>query len=364
MLFSVRPLLAALAALLVASAAQATDRATDREPYLSLRTGFKCSQCHVNRSGGGGRSDFGAIYAQTMLPIKTGTVRSRALNDFISVGFDVRAVASGTFKSTTPRSSIELNVANAFVEARLIDQVLTLYLDETLGPNRAVAREAFGMVRWNPGNGYAKVGKFLLPYGLRLQDDAEYIRTQTGFTYATPDQGVEVGLEPGPMTFLVSLTNGTQGASEIDNGKQVTSTAALVLPYLRLGASASRNQGASGARRDAFGGFGGIRAGRLTIMGEVDRVRDRLSTGTVVEQDLAFIEGDLLATKGVNAKVTYGYHDRNRAVAEDQRFRMRFGLEVFPVQFIRLAAFYNLLEDIPQALNQQDRASLELHVHF
>jgi hypothetical protein len=37
---------------------------------------------------------------------------------------------------------------------------------------------------------------------------------------------------------------------------------------------------------------------------------------------------------------------------------------VFPVQFIRLAAFYNLLKDIPQAAGQHDRASLELHVHF
>lgn len=352
-----------MAAVLLAVAAVPPARA-EREPYLALRTGFKCSQCHVNRSGGGGRSDFGAIYAQTMLPARTGTVRSRALNDFISVGFDVRAVASGTFRQATPQTGIELNLANVFVEARLIDQALTLYIDEVLGPGRAVAREAFGLVRWTPGNGYAKVGKFLLPYGLRLQDDAEYIRERTGFTYATPDQGVELGFEPGPLSFMVSVTNGSQGASENDNGKQVTSTAAFVFPHLRLGASASRNHGTAGSRRDVFGGFGGIRAGRLTLMGEVDRIRDRLSNGTVVEQDLAFIEGDLLATKGVNAKVTYGFHDRNRSVREDHRYRMRFGLEVFPVQFIRLAAFYTLLEDIPQALNQHDRASLELHVHF
>ncbi len=260
-----------------------------------------------------------------MLPIKTGAIRSRAINDFISVGFDVRTLASGTFGSATPRTAVDLDVANAFVEARLIDQVLSLYIDETLGPGRAIAREAFGLVQWRPLNGYAKVGKFLLPYGLRLQDDAEFIRDRTGFNYNTPDQGVELGIEPGPLA--VAVTNGSQGGAENDDGKQVTSSASGVSSHFRLGASASRNE-SSGNARNVLGGCGGFRAGPLTVLGEFDYILDSFSSSPDVDQLVAYVEGDLLATQGVNAKVTYGYHNRNLNVPEDQHVRVRFGLEV------------------------------------
>ena len=338
------------------------------EPYLAIRTGLKCQQCHVNRTGGGGRSDFGSIYAQTMLPLKTGDVRSRAINDVLSVGFDVRTVFQGTFGSSTPRTSLGLDVANAFVEARLLNRALTLYVDETLGPGRAIAREAFALVQISPLNAYAKVGKFLLPYGLRIQDNAEYVRQQTGINYTTPDQGAEVGIEPGPLSLFVAVTNGAQGAAENDNAKQVTGTAALVFPRFRVGASASHNGG--GTTRNMAGGFGGLRLGPLGVLGEADYIEDRTG-GQMAKQFVGFAEGDLAIRPGINVKVTYGYLDPyldlrtpgGQSVA-GQKVRMRFGLETFPVQFLRLAAFYTLLQDVPQATNDLDRFSVELHVHF
>ena len=49
---------------------------------------------------------------------------------------------------------------------------------------------------------------------------------------------------------------------------------------------------------------------------------------------------------------------------EDQRIRMRFGLEAFPVSFAQVAAFYTLLEDVPQVTTDVDKVSIEFHLHF
>jgi len=336
------------------------------EPYLAVRTGLKCSACHVNRSGGGGRSAYGSVYAQTQLAMRTGTVRSRALNDFLALGWDVRALGAGTvedYAPGSPRTAIELSEANAYFEARVIERALALYLDETLGPGPASTREAFALIEGLPLNGYAKAGKFLLPYGLRLQDDAEFIRSQTLFSYKTPDQGIEMGFEPGALSFFVAMSNGTAGAAEDNNGKQFTSTLAIVKRAFRLGGSASRNEGVGLARRDVVGGFAGFALGPLSVLGEVDQIAERVQSGAELKQLAGYVEGDFLAAKGVNAKVTYGYFDKNLDVAEDQRVRLRFGLELFPVGFLRAAAFYTADLWIPQA-NAPDRVSLELHLHF
>ena len=333
------------------------------EPYLSVRTGLQCSQCHVNRTGGGGRTAFGAIYAQTRLPMTQRIYRNRAITDYLALSGNVRWVAAASVSGDTPRTNFDLTQVNIQAEVRLIPDVLALYIDESLGPRSAEAREAFILIEDLPLDGYIKAGKFILPYGLRLLDDQEFIRKRSGFNFANPDQGVEVGIEPGPLSLFLSVTNGVQGAAENNDSKQVTATAALVLPRFRVGASASRNPGLTAAR-DVIGGFAGFNLGRLTFLGELDLITDRADTGGEVEQFAAYVEGNLLLAAGLNAKVTYGYLDPNAAIGENARTRLRFGLETFPTQFVQVSAFYTLLEDIPQSTTDVDRLSLELHLFF
>ena len=116
------------------------------EPWIALKTGLKCSACHVNRSGGGARNDFGSIYAQTRLTWAPGEVQSRAISDFLFVGFDLRLKASGTVSESSPRTAIDLDEAQAYLEARLVRDRIALYIDQTVGPNRAVARELFALI--------------------------------------------------------------------------------------------------------------------------------------------------------------------------------------------------------------------------
>jgi hypothetical protein len=338
------------------------------EPHLALRTGLKCSQCHVNRSGGGGRSDFGNAWAQTQLPGRTAEVRNRSVNDWLALGLDLRALVAATVTEATPRTEFAIQEAQLQLQARLIQNVLSFYVDQTLGPGGATAREVFGLWESLPLNSYVKVGKFMQPYGIRLWDDAAFIRSQTGFSYATPEIGLEVGLEPGPLSFFLAASNGTSAVVENDSQKRLTSTAAVTYRYFRIGASASYNSDASGERRIA-GAHGGLSLGPLVLLGEIDRISDDLteSDPTVPEppdQWVAYAEGDLLLTKGLFARVTYGYHDPDTDVVEDQRIRMRFGLDWFPVSFVQLAGFYTALKDVPQVTTDVDVVTLEAHLHF
>ena len=338
-------------------------QASADEPWIALKTGLKCSACHVNRSGGGGRNNLGSVYAQTQLTWAAGEVKSRALTEFLFVGFDFRLKASGTARESTPRTSIDLDEAQVYLEARLVRDRVALYIDQTVGPNRAVARELFAVVEKLPLNGYAKAGKLLVPYGIRLKDDEEFIRSITGFNYNTPDQGVEVGVEPGPWSIVIAVTNGNLGAAENNSGKLASTLVSYTRSKYRVGLSASRNT-ADGLRRDVYGGFGGVRLGRLGVLGELDFLEERLLDTAPRRQFIGFAEGDLTLRQGLNAKVTYGYHDRDRDVPEDQRIRWRFGLEAFPNPFVQLSGFYILEEDIPQASRDLDRVFLELRLHF
>ncbi|HEU4682657.1 MAG TPA: hypothetical protein VFS51_12965 [Gemmatimonadales bacterium] len=333
------------------------------EPWIALKTGLKCSACHVNRSGGGGRNTLGSVYAQTQLPWATEDVKSRALTEFLFVGFDLRLKAMGTVRESSPRTSIDLDEAQVYLEARMVRDRIALYIDQTVGPNRAVARELFALIEKLPLNGYAKAGKLLVPYGIRLKDDEEFIRAVTGFNYDTPDQGLEIGIEPGPWSVVVALANGNVGAAENNSGKLGSAVASYTRSRYRLGLSASRNT-ADALRRDVYGVFGGLRLGPLALLAEADYVEERLSAAAPARQFLGFAEGDLTLGQGLNAKVTYGYHDRNRDVPEDQRIRWRFGLEAFPNPFLQLSGFYILDQDIPQATRDLDRMFLELRLHF
>lgn len=287
--------------------------------------------------------------------------RDRFLNSFLSVGADVRVATEAT-SGTSSNTAFRMEEANLYLEARVVPDVLTVYIDQTVGPGSATTREVFGLIDL-PAEGYVKAGKFFLPYGLRLEDDAEFVRQQTGFTFDTPDIGVELGFEPGPLSILASITNGTQGAAENNDDKQLTATAALIFPKFRIGASGSHND-APGSSRDVVGGFAGLGLGRVTVLGEIDYIFDSFDVGADSDRFAAYIEGNVLVARGFNLKATYGFLDPDRDIAENARTRVRLGVELFPVPFMSVAALYTVREDIPQATTDNNRLTIELHGFF
>ncbi len=344
------------------------------EPYLSVLTGYKCSQCHVNVTGGGMRNSFGVVYAQTQLPMTfwapspEGNFFSRQAGEFLALGGDGRLDNLTRFNEDVENdNAFQISEGNVYIEAQVIPDILSLYFDETLAPGGARNREALLILRSLPGEIYVKAGNLLLPFGFRLLDDEEFIRQQTGFNYDNSDLGVEVGAEPGPFAVSVAVSNGTQGAAEDNQAKQVSATAAAFgrrgRVAGRVGGSFSRNEGPDATRR-VFGPFAGISFyDRLALLGEVDWIKDEQEPRDR-DQFSAFVEGDLLLSKGLNLKVTYGFFDPDQDIGENARTRVRIGLEPFLTQFLQVSVFYAIRDDIPQGLNNADELTAQLHVFF
>ncbi len=109
----------------------------------------------------------------------------------------------GTQKYTytdTIRAHITANNQNQVPEGNFYMNVELIknypYMDQGLA-----GKSVREMSAWSASslNGYVKVGKTLLPGGIRLMDD-QAIRDKTGYTYnTTAALAGEIGIEPGPL---------------------------------------------------------------------------------------------------------------------------------------------------------------------
>jgi hypothetical protein len=324
------------------------------EPYIAVRTGMKCSQCHLNKVGGGGRTEYGQAYTQYKLLMQQtqGYVDSKAggtlssfspkLNDAITIGANFRMEQTMTSSQKTLPSNNTLSnpEANLYVNVELVKNYLSFYTDQNLagGTNR----ETWMMVRNLPLNSYVRVGKTLLPYGIRLVDDEAFIRSNVGYTYGNPDIAGEVGLEPGPFSAIVNASN-----------ERISSVGSVTFRHYRVGGSYRTSlKNAKSNHFDAYGPFVGANFGRFTLMAEVDWINKANIPDSLpnLKQMAHFYEVNFLAMQGLNLKGTFEYFDRNTEVAnkKDGRQRITTGVEVFPVQFVQLGLYYRYNASIPQ----------------
>jgi hypothetical protein len=168
------------------------------EPYLAVKTGLKCSSCHVNPLGGGLRTSFGNIYGHSVLPVNASDFTSSEIGkitEFLSVVGNVRYNAE-TSQNDADQDSATFRVDSAQVYIALTpkNSNLTLYLDQQVASGAAINREAYLQYKFS-GEHYVKAGKMYVPFGLRLEDDSAFVRQVTGFNFDSSDNGIELGLE-------------------------------------------------------------------------------------------------------------------------------------------------------------------------
>ncbi len=326
--------------------------AVNAEPYIAVRTGFKCSQCHLNNIGGGGRTEYGQAYTQYKLVMKQtqeailsgreGALTSfdPKLSDAVTIGSNFRMEQTAVQKNKSAPSNNQLGISegNVYINVELVKNFLSFYTDIHVGASSG-SREVWMMVRKLPLNSYVKVGKTLLPYGFRLMDDQAFIRDRTDYTYNNPAVAGEIGIEPGPVSLVTNLTN-----------DRSSTVGYVTYRRFRVGGSYGTSvKNAHTNKFDRYGPFVGVNLGKFTLLSEMDFI-ERAAGDSTVKQTAQFYELNFLPHQGLNFKGTYEYFDRNTTIANkrDGQDRITLGVEHFPVQFMQLGLYYRINRAMPQ----------------
>jgi hypothetical protein len=340
------------------------------EPYLAVRTGLQCSACHVNRTGGGGRTAYGAGYGSQSLPmfppVGGDALFDGGITERVRVGSDFRGQYIGHLQDEGPYvGTFEIDEANLYLTFDLLPDRILIHVDERFAPGGAVNREAFALVRAGTAGMYAKVGKFFLPYGLRIQDDRAFPRRFTGFNFTTQDVGVEVGAEGKGFFTSLAVTNGTGGGSETNNGKQVSWIGGYARKGLRMGLSASHNDLAGDPSRALAGAFVGYDTGTLMVLAEVDGIRDDDGLGSETTSATGHVEVDWTIRRGLLVRAWMGRYDPDRDGSGDRRTQAGGGIDWTAWPGVQVRAFYRA-ESGPEEVAgaNDDQAVFELHFYF
>jgi hypothetical protein len=313
------------------------------EPYLAVRMGLKCEACHVNPTGGGLRSDFGDVFAQSVLPahpihgdwgLWTGEVTK-----VLRVGGDFRYDANFT---QTPNAKttdqLEVQQGRVYAEAEVIPNRLLFYVDEQVAPGTAVNHEAYGLF-WSANHDwYVKAGQMYLPFGFRFEDQTAFVYDVSSITMYSPDYGVEFGWLRGHWDTQAVVSDGTAaGGLPSTNGKEYGLQVSYVESRWRFGVAA-HDDDSPFARRKILGLFGGVHAGPVDFLGEVDSVENDVGALNGVSEAAGLLEADWLIARGNNLKLTLERYDPDREVHDNQQTRVSLVYELTPVQFVQLRA--------------------------
>ncbi len=311
------------------------------EPYLAVRYGLKCETCHVNPTGGGLRSDFGDVFAQTELPahpirgswgLWTGEVAK-----WLRVGGDFRYDANFTQTPGAKSSDhLQMQQGRVYAEAQPIPDRLIFYVDEQVTPGDPVNHEAYAILWSADHDWYLKAGRMYLPFGFRLEDQTAFVYDVSSITMYAPDNGLELGWMRGHWDTQVTVSNATAaGALPSTNGKEYGLQASYVESGWRAGVAA-HDDDSPFARRKIFGVFGGVRTGPIDWLGELDSVENEWQPLKGVTQAAVLLEGDWLVAAGNNLKLTFERYDPDRGVPDNGESRWSLVYELTPVQFVQL----------------------------
>lgn len=337
------------------------------EPYLAVQKGMQCSNCHSSPAGGGKRTVYGNVFAQSELAARRlgdGKAWTGEVTKWLAIGADLRASFEDIdVPNRSGTSDIDFNRGTFYAEATLIPNRLSLYVDEQFSPNDFDTREIYVRLNSKDAKWFVAGGEFYLPYGLRLQDDTAFVRQATGINFANTDRGLLGGYNFGPWSTIASITDGS-GAGRDGAGNQVSLISSYTQATWRAGVSVNVNDDDAGDRT-MFGLFGGLKTGPVAWLAEIDSISDNVSPGVTADAFAGLLEANWTIRGKNNLKLSYDYLDPNIDISEDQQVRYSLVWEHSPMQFIQARIGYRLYDGIPQVDAQNRKVFFaELHGFF
>jgi len=340
-------------------------------PKFAARTNQSCQHCHVNPSGGGMRTFYGAtVYGRELLPVPIWLEDysigefSPKLNDNISIGADFRSVFLYQDDPIESRNTFFQMQSDLYLSAR-IARNSSLYLAKGIG-NRF---EAFGQAQVLPMKGYVKAGWFEPAYGLKMDDHTIFVRAKTLFPMnGGHDAGLEIGVQPGRLNVVLFVGNGSPATRDPDRFKAILGRAESAFSFnqlkIRVGGSYYNNAQNDGVTT-LFGGFAAASLGaNLTALAEVDVRREYRNTLRTTRQGLiTFFELNYVVTPGLEAKVGYDFYDPDVDIQSGSEERFVVGLEFFPLSGIELRPQVVVRKEKPVDL-ENNQLMLVLHLYL
>jgi hypothetical protein len=359
------------------------------EPYLAVRFGAKCADCHTNLDGGGKRTSFATIHAHDILhdlqilPLPKGVQSFNGeINQWVSIGSDLRVRSTSTWADTpnaqgrVPMNrafrdvfqSETLNVQEAlgYLQVDLWPDVLSLYGDFNAAGGGVTARETVAIVHL-PFNTFFKGGRFFPPFGLRVFEDASFIRSNTGFTFQNPFEGGEAGIVQGPFYLATSVTNASSGSGSSSSKNVLTSVNGYGMfedvPVVRnvLAGGSFAHQS---TQRNVSAFYAGSNIWQFTYLGEFDLIDDTTAlpanTNTGRDQFASYAEVDWLLFNWLNLRGTF---DFLKVSGNRNQTRYQIGAEPFIDKFIQPRLYY-VINNGPGNQPQQNTTALIFELHF
>lgn len=320
------------------------------EPYLAVKTGNKCSACHVNPVGGGMRNSFGSYYGTHVLPQVAGEVSTLGTGgalDMLGVGGDARFNYDQSDNDEQASKSFNTQSTQLYLSIVPKNSKVSLYIDQQLAPGASLNREAYVQLNMSK-NHYVKMGRMLVPYGIRIEDDSAFIRQATQINFDNGDNGVELGMEYDNAVANIVVSNGTSGNSNDDDQFQMIARGEWVEKNWRLGSSLALNDAETETRTMA-NIFAAVNVWDWAVMVEWDLIRDEDDvTGSEKTQYAGLLELNKSLIRGLNVKLTTEYLDPDRDVDEDERTRNSVLFEYTPYAHIQFRSGVRIGDDIPQ----------------
>ena len=343
----------------------ATSHTAYAEPYLAVQKGMLCSTCHSHPAGGGKRTVYGNVYAQSELASRhlgESDLWTGEVTKWLSIGGNLRA--SFVDIDTPNRSGTSdtgFNRGTFYVDVELIPARLSVYVDEQFSPDDLENREAYLRLNSKNAKWFVTAGEFYLPFGLRLQDDSAFVRQASGINFANTDRGLQGGYNAGAWSTIASITDGS-GAGRNGSSDQFNLTSSFVQPGWRVGASVNINNDNAGDR-EMLGVFGGYKTGPVAWLAEFDVISDDIAPGVTVDAYAGLLEANWTVRGKNNLKFSYDYLDPNTDISEDHQVRYSVVWEHSPLQFFQARVGYRLYDGIPQ-VDAQNRKVFFAEVHL